>query len=277
MYEGPVISPKVPHGTGKLVWDGGYFEGNFDNGYPKGDGTFIFDNGVGISGNDWSYGSMEFRYPAGMLKGEKGGTYTGLILNSQAVGYGELEFEYAGTYSGCFRSNEPSGTGVFVFADGTKATGTWSWISGRTMQLYSGKMGSEMVYTGMANGSSATGFGMLEFEKCGTFYGEFQNEEPNGKGAYAYLEPRPSSQPVMQGDDWFIVRGEYAMEHTYTGLKQGKSWQGYGIGIKSSGYYYCGEVRDMCRSGYGRVFSSSNKLDHHGIHVDGVISVRYPK
>ena len=276
-YKGPVSSPKVPHGDGKLIWDGGRFEGNFDNGFPSGEGIFRFDDGTDLESKNWSYGTLDYFYSAGILDDRKAGSYTGLILEGKGTGFGTLTLDYAGEYTGCILNNNPSGTGAFSFHNGTVKRGSWGWVDDRAMELYSGKMGSRMYYTGMTLNGDACGFGTLEFEKCGSFYGEFSQDEPCGRGAYAYLCPRPASQPIMSGNDWKFIRREYAMEHTYTGLKLGKMWQGYGIGIKDSGYYYCGEIRDMYRSGYGRVFSSRNVLDHHGIHENGGLVDRYAK
>lgn len=275
-YKGPE-DQGLPEGRGTLTWEEGRFVGDFVNGFPQGEGTFYYSDGSSVDGTGWSYGSVDYLYPAGRLGRDYGGSYSGMLLNGQPAGYGKLSVNYAGTFRGSFRDGHPQGKGTYSYHDSRPdVSGNWSWLTSQKDSWIPDKAGSTMYYTGMSLGGEYCGYGILEFDQCGTFYGEFENGEPSGKGAYVYLEPVPETSPVMIADNWTIGHGEYALEHYYYGLKIGHTWQGFGIGVKKSGYHYAGEIRDNFRSGYGRVFSSANTLDHHGIHKNGKLTTRYP-
>jgi len=122
-----------------------------------------------------------------------------------------------------------------------------------------GRLGAAMYYTGMLCDGAYQGVGMLVFEKCGTFCGEFRDGDVKGTGTYFFR--CPGSKTSISGDNWSFARGEVAYSNTYYGLKLGSQWTGFGIGIMSSGNHYAGEVLYDYRDGYGRVFLQNQNVD----------------
>ena len=116
------------------------------------------------------------------------------------------------------------------------------------------------------------GFGSLQLENCGTFYGEFAGGIVDGYGIYVYRTPVPASQPTVEGDSWHMVSAQKKHDHTYYGLTLNDSWQGFGLGITAKSYHYVGEIRNEFRNGYGRLFTPNNSLYQEGTYVNGALS-----
>ena len=83
------------------------------------------------------------------------------------------------------------------------------------------------------------------------------------------------SARTKESDNWTMVYNNYRLEHNYTGLKIGSNWQGFGIGIKNSGYAYCGEVVNDYRDGHGELYRKNDTLEQWGIYRRGGIKTVY--
>ena len=255
------IAEDLPHGEGTLRWTNGYYEGSFINGYPSGSGTFYFSDGTTAEGNEWSYGSTELD----MLLGY----YSGMLLDGQAVGYGTVSFKYGAMYEGCFLQGYPYGDGKYMYYNCNTVSGFWVWAADIADSWVPERQGSEMYYTGMICDGIPAGLGFLSFHSGGSFMGEFFCGDPDGWGVYSYRSPSSEDKQLMQGDDWITVYGENRLEHEYYGLKLDGKWQGFGIGIKDSGYAYCGEILNDYRDGYGELYTAKDMLERRGIYRRG--------
>ena len=226
------------------------------------------------------------------------GNYVGTASSGVPDGEGTLSWA-EGTFTGTFRNGYPE-TGVFTFADDAglaPVEGAWtygetavtydagSWrgssagqYTGMLLQgvhvdsLYPSREGSTTYYTGMICGGQPCGFGSLQLENCGTFYGEFADGIVDGYGIYVYRTPVPASQPTVEGDSWRMVSAQKKHDHTYYGLTLNDSWQGFGLGITAKSYHYVGEIRNEFRNGYGRLFTPNNSLYQEGTYVNGALS-----
>ena len=248
----------IPQGEGKLTWDCGTWEGNFDGGYPTGSGVFTTSDNETIRG-DWSWGQVTLTHTQGMARSLRAGSYEGLLLEGTPNGYGKADFDLAGTYTGGFRRGNPQGLGTYLRRDGGELYGSWSWLERQEGSFLPEKKGSTTDYTGMFLDGSYQGFGCLDFESCGSFYGEFLRGEISGSGAYYYR--CPESHVYLTGDNWEFVYGDYRYENTYYGMKLNGTWHGFGIGVLKSGNHYAGELLNDFRDGYGRVFLQNSTVD----------------
>ena len=266
-------SSGVPDGEGTLSWAEGTFTGTFRNGYPE-TGVFTFADDAGLAPVEgaWTYGETAVTYDAGSWRGSSAGQYTGMLLQGVPCGYGTLSYEYGGSYRGTFQSGFPAGKGTYTYHSGVKQSGSWLWEADHVDSLYPSREGSTTYYTGMICGGQPCGFGSLQLENCGTFYGEFADGIVDGYGIYVYRTPVPASQPTVEGDSWRMVSAQKKHDHTYYGLTLNGSWQGFGLGITAKSYHYVGEIRNEFRNGYGRLFTPNNSLYQEGTYVNGALS-----
>ncbi len=262
----------VPQGQGTWTRNEGVYEGNFRDGYPSGEGTFTYAAGSGISpvSGIWDYDSINIYYPMGVWENSYGGIYMGMLIDGQPWGLGKMSFEGGGSYVGTFHAGWPGGSGVYTYVNGASRNGTWTWAEYQS-SLYESRDGSTLYYVGMICEDKANGFGGLTLEKCGTLYGEFFQGSPDGHGKYIYRSPMPVDQPTLVGNTWKMVSGSNRHDHTYYGLTLDGLWQGFGLGIKSNGSHYVGEIRDEYRQGYGRLYLSGNQLYQEGTFNQGML------
>lgn len=265
-YRGELQNGK-PHGEGTLTLSEGTYTGSFVNGYPQGTGVFTFSNGKTVDGDNWSYGSIY----VDLLMAD----YSGMLLDGKPAGYGTLYFDYGAQYTGTFRNEYPYGQGEYIASTSKKTSGHWEWVEDVYDSWVPDRQGADMYYTGMTCNNKFCGYGSLTFLSGGQFLGEFAKGDPNGWGIYAYRSPSTESDRYMYGTAWTTVHGEYRLEHTYYGLKLEDKWQGFGIGIKKSGYAYCGEILDDYRDGHGELYTPKDKLEEWGIYRRGKIKEKY--
>lgn len=265
-YRGELQNGK-PHGEGTLTLSEGTYTGSFVNGYPKGTGVFTYSNGKSVKGDNWSYGSIY----VDLLMAD----YSGMLLDGKPAGYGTLYFDYGAQYTGTFRNEYPYGQGEYIASTSKKTSGHWEWVEDVYDSWVPDRQGADMYYTGMTCNNKFCGYGSLTFLSGGQFLGEFAKGDPNGWGIYAYRSPSTESDRYMYGTAWATVNGEYRLEHTYYGLKLEDKWQGFGIGIKKSGYAYCGEILDDYRDGHGELYTPKDKLEEWGIYRRGKIKEKY--
>ena len=200
-----------------------------------------------------------------------GGSYSGAKSNGVPNGQGTLTWGDS-YYVGNFKNGYPYGTGIFYYADCSYLKGNdWDWTTNMCDSWVPERQGADMYYTGMTLNGESCGYGMLEFTAGGTFEGEFYDGYPEGWGIYTYRNPSSSKNCTKESDEWITVHEENRLKNTYTGLKIGKKWQGFGIGILKSGYCYCGEILNDYRDGYGELYTKKDVLERGGIYRKGNI------
>ena len=217
-----------------------------------------------------SQSTVSFLYECGEWAGKTCGSYEGELSGEKPSGAGTLTFTYGGTYTGDFKDSHPSGTGTYTFASGKSASGSFSWSTGTSYVMEKSKSGNtphyegtDMVYVGMMKNGEPCGFGMLDFQDGGTFYGEFLDGTVKGKGVYVYREADPTTE--VTGSDWSMVsRASSSLGgRWYSGLVSGKTWQGYGM-LCYNYSYYIGEVKDNYCHGHGTYWKWSQSGDPSG-------------
>jgi len=196
---------------------------------------------------------------------------------STTNGQGTITWECS-FYSGNLKNGLPYGKGTFYYNDGTCVSGSdWDWTVDEYSSWVPKRKGADMYYTGMTLDGEFCGYGKLEFNAGGTFQGEFEDGDPHGWGIYTYRSPKSEKKSTKESDNWKTLHKNKAHDHTYTGLAIGKTWQGFGIGITSSKYAYCGEIVDNYRDGHGELYTAKDKLHQWGIYRKGAIKTKYKK
>ena len=264
----------LPEGEGTLIWEEGTFEGSFTDGYPK-NGIFYYTDSSNLDPvyGEWSYGGYTLKYETGIWEGEEYGQYTGMLLQGEPCGYGNLDFN-EGNYRGTFVKGHPGGYGTYYYADGTKTSGVFTWEENMKSSLHLTRPGGTMRYTGMMKQNEFTGYGTLVFEKGGTFYGEFYRGSADGSGVYVFREQSGGESDMIYGSQWSLEFGHQHGDYPgylYYGLVLDGQWQGYGLGITPKGHHYVGEVRDFKRSGYGRLYNTDNEIWQEGVFREGYL------
>lgn len=192
-------------------------------------------------------------------------------------GQGTITWEHS-SYSGNLKNGYPYGNGTFFYADGSCVSGTdWNWVTDEYDSWVPSRKGADMYYTGLTLDGEHCGYGRLEFNAGGSFQGEFEDGDPHGWGIYTYRSPASEKKATKESDNWKTVYKNKAHDHTYTGLKIGKTWQGFGIGITKSSYAYCGEIVGNYRDGHGELYTPKDKLYQWGIYRKGQIKTKYEK
>ena len=208
--------------------------------------------------------TVPFSYECGEWAGKACGTY------QSTGGSGTLTFDHGGTYTGSVLSGHPSGSGTYTFANGKSVSGSFSWSTGTSYVMEKSKSGNtphyegtDMVYVGMTKNGEPCGFGELDFQDGGTFYGEFLDGTVKGKGVYVYREADPTT--AVTGSDWSMVSRVSSSlgGRWYSGLVSGKTWQGYGM-LCYNYSYYIGEVKDNYCHGHGTYWKWSQSGDPSG-------------
>lgn len=210
-----------------------------------------------------------------MGKSYLNGMYSGPMQNGKPAGKGVLRWDHC-RYEGNFVDGYPSGNGTFYFKNGICLTATgWGWYHNVYDTWVPDRQGADMYYTGMSLYGESFGYGYLNFCSGGTYLGEFVDDDPHGWGIYTYRSPSSEYNRTKESDNWTMVYNNYRLEHNYTGLKIGSNWQGFGIGIKNSGYAYCGEVVNDYRDGHGELYRKNDTLEQWGIYRRGGIKTVY--
>ena len=108
----------MKHGLGRMTWPSGfYYQGNWQNDHPKGEGKY-YDGNIyqGIFGND------------SIIKGKfisqnQLETYQGDFKDKKFNGYGILQKKGKFVYEGNFKDNLKNGKGKITLQDGTVYNG----------------------------------------------------------------------------------------------------------------------------------------------------------
>lgn len=211
-----------------------------------------------------------FLYECGEWTGKTCGTYEGSLSNQIPSGNGTVTFDYGGTYTGEFKDSHPTGTGSYTFANGKCVSGSFSWSGGTNYLMEKSTTGNtphyngtDMVYVGMMKNGQPCGFGTLDFQDGGTFYGEFLDGTVKGKGVYVYREADPATE--VTGTNWSMVNRVSSSlgGRWYSGLLSGNTWQGYGM-LCYNYSYYIGEVKDNYCHGHGTYWQWTQQGDPSG-------------
>ena len=146
------------------------FSGEWKDGHPYGDGTFVTDSGDTLTG-DWSY--------------EEDGENSVFILDGMANGLGLWEYNN-GTYFGEFRNDLSEGYGYMIFEEGDSYTGYWQNNALHGYGVY--KWADGDIYDGEYENGSKSGYGTYYWPHGDWFEGEWADDQQNGQGTYHWAD-----------------------------------------------------------------------------------------
>lgn len=168
-------------------WDAGSYQGEYLNDHPEGYGTYTFFSGETKTGEfEWTQNlRLVMEEPQYGSSPHYSGTdmcYTGMTLNGEPYGYGELNFAHGGTFYGEFKDGTVNGNGTYVYLEpeGTRLTSygfDWKMVS-RTSSSLGGRW-----YSGLTLNGSWQGYGMLCYDYS-YYAGEVVDQYCGGHGAY---------------------------------------------------------------------------------------------
>lgn len=146
------------------------FSGEWKDGHPYGDGTFITVDGETLTGQ-WGY-EKDYKKSVFTLSG----TATGIGL-----------WEYAnGPYCGEYRNGEANGYGYKRYDDGDKYIGYWKEDSLHGQGRFEWADGD--IYDGEYENGSKSGYGTYYWPDGDWFEGEWENDRRNGRGTYHWAD-----------------------------------------------------------------------------------------
>lgn len=146
------------------------FSGEWKDGHPYGDGTFITVDGETLTGQ-WGY-----------EKDDKKSVFT---LSGTATGIGLWEYAN-GPYCGEYRNGEANGYGYKRYDDGDKYIGYWKEDSLHGQGRFEWADGD--IYDGEYENGSKSGYGTYYWPDGDWFEGEWENDRRNGRGTYHWAD-----------------------------------------------------------------------------------------
>ncbi len=209
-------------GTAKFsFWDAGSYQGEYLNDHPEGYGTYTFFSGETKTGEfEWVQNlRLVMEKPLSGNAPHYSGTdmrYTGMTLDGQPYGYGELDFAYGGTFYGEFKDGTVNGDGTYVYLEpeGTRLTAygfDWKMVS-RTSSSLGGRW-----YSGLTLNGSWQGYGMLCYNYS-YYVGEVLDQYCSGHGAYWQWEQSGDPSGTLTETQCGHYSGgalQYSCDHGY--------------------------------------------------------------
>lgn len=282
-YMGEVVGDQA-QGWGTLTWpSGSYYEGQFEDGLPRGTGTYYDASGPIMKEQyreDWTYVreqpylNRSFADWMDADKTEPLGVYTGMAFGreNRPSGYGQLVFTLGGVYEGSFLEGFPKGAGTYVYRDGTISTGTWDWERSKSRVFQQGYPEGTYLYDGLSRDGQLQGFGGASFQGFGLYQGEFWHDEISGYGRYTYRNP--VCKESLEGDSWRVERNQLVGSAPYGPFRVfvmylGDTMNGFGISLYPGGEFYVGEFTDHYYWGQGKFYGPGHENWGGGTYIQG--------
>ena len=187
--------------------NGNIYSGNWSEKYKmEGYGQYYIKEANLFVEGIWDQGKLIF----GRIFFPNENIYEGDIKNSSFCGKGKLIFNNGDIYIGDFLDGERTGKGKYIFHDGTifegellnsefKGHGTMKWINGveyegnfnNNILTGKGKLTDKNtgdIYEGNFDNNYFSGYGKYIFSDYGSYEGEFEFGNRNGRGTYKNKE-----------------------------------------------------------------------------------------
>lgn len=147
-----------------------FYTGEFKDGHPEGEGTFIFSDEEELTGN-WSF--------------RESSTENVFLLDGVANGAGMRELN-GETYLGEYRDGQPNGYGNCLYGEDTGYYGNWvnGERSGYGVMIYD----SGDWYEGGFSADMRSGQGIYHWADGDRFEGGFVNDKRHGEGTYYWAD-----------------------------------------------------------------------------------------
>ncbi len=213
--------------------DGSKYRGEWKNRYPDGQGTKTYTDGTTRSG----------LWERGLPVDEQGGLLAEFFrLRPSRIEEGDIQ-------TGCISGDCISGTGIMVYADGSR-------------------------YDGPFQGGKAHGEGVFQYANRTRYVGMLQDGLPSGIGTLFQEGGTALSGRWEKGE---YLGMEYALSPSRTGCLEGDCMQGNGRYVFPGGEEYAGNFRDGLPHGFGRISYPNGdryegELSRGELHGDGMLT-----
>ncbi|MFZ6047508.1 C13 family peptidase [Pseudomonas sp. CR3202] len=260
-YRGELVDGLL-QGPGRLDYNNGtWFEGQFKDGQPEGQGEWHGPNGLVYVG--------EFR--AGLFHGQgrlaygNGTTYEGGFAHNQFDGEGTLR-QGGVTYRGQFHSDKYQGFGILEWPDGSNHQGLFSAGQPDGEGVRTDEAGNR--FSGRFHRGQLDGQGAYQGEDGSHYIGEFKNGLFDGKGRFSSADGDVWSGRFKEGN--LAGQGEFigADGSHYQGHFKHWRYQGEGKLSLADGSRYQGHFNDGLYSGSGSLTLPGGKHES-GVWQDG--------
>ena len=177
-------------GIGRATYEGGTYEGHFENGVPHGQGIMQYNDGnveraVAYEGhfeNGVPHGQGKMKYNDGTVDGA---VYEGAWLNGKHNGQGNMKYN-GNDYTGEWVNSQKSGVGKIIKASGSTYEGEWlnNKMHGHGTYIFPNRD----KYVGNLANNHFTGQGTMHFISGDVYVGEWANSKCNGQGIYTHAD-----------------------------------------------------------------------------------------
>ena len=176
------------NGYGTYTTDGSKYVGEFKDGLPHGQGTFIGVNGnkyVGEHKNGKMNGQGTFTWASGKFAGNK---YAGEFKDNERHGQGTYTYANGEKYVGEWKDGEPNGQGTHTFTNGDKYVGEYKdgkWHGQGTYTWASGEFAGDK-YVGEHKDGYRHGLGTYTLSNGDKYVGGWKDGKEHGQGTYTW-------------------------------------------------------------------------------------------
>ena len=245
-YEGEK-KDDIPHGKGKMFWaNGDYYEGNWDNGKPKGYGKKLFTL-------------------------DNGDKYEGETIDGLPHGLGRYSYVNGDIFEGEYENGtqKQNGYGLYKFVNGDTLKSYWVNKNGSLLPEGQGQytyINGDVFIGEYKNGKMF--YGTYELKSLGDVYtGFIKDDKWNGQGLYRWKNGQTYDGNWVDGFATGFGKLEYADGRTYKGyfvkgLRQGEGILQFTDGRKLEGKFQNDEFignKDLIVEKENKIILSTNE------------------
>ncbi|MEE0913160.1 MAG: CFI-box-CTERM domain-containing protein [Ruminococcus sp.] len=295
LYIGEAVANK-PHGNGKAIYENGdSYVGEWKFGKKDGNGLYKYKSGDEWKGEwkeDQPYNGDGVVYSIFKKIVNQSGKYIGSVRNGSKEGNGEFQYNNGDSYAGSWSGNKRNGNGIYKYKNGKELKGVWKdnkiwdgsgYLAANVKIDNNGMITSKNAfefYEGDFKQGVYCGKGKLNYDKGGSFEGEFKNGRPwlgNGRlvtSTFIYdgdvKEGKRDGFGKTKNNNGKIWEAEYVNDEVegnckityadgslFEGEYRNGVWvQGKGVVFYDDNSKYEGEIRNGKRNGNGVLFYS---------------------
>lgn len=235
-------------GYGVFIYeDGSYYEGNFSQKMPNGQGSLTKNDGsiyLGEFKNGKFNGYGIFANPDGSVQEGiwEEGRYLGEVTNQYGCisgnctnGYGIFVYDDGSYYEGSFKNGNRHGQGTLYTADDEIFDGAWvnDDVNGYVLATYKPEDRNGLAYyNGDMKGGKLDGYGALIWTDGSVYYGQLKDGSRHGQGVLFDTESNKTYSGIWN-EDTFVSEMDENQFDVIFGSKNG-----FGIKLIANGRYY---------------------------------------
>ncbi len=180
-YKGYMFLEELSPGVASAVrWNGGFYEGEWSDNLPQGEGTLTWPDGDEYNG-EFKDGKLESHGTYTWASGQK---YVGEFNDGVKHGQGTQIWPDGQRYAGEWRNNFYHGHGTLTLANGNEYVGEFKNGKVHGKGTYTWANGNE--YVGEWRNNERTGQGTMNWADGDRYEGEWKDSKYHGQGTYTF-------------------------------------------------------------------------------------------